>query len=172
MRRRRREHSLLLKASKILVSLGASVNLTLSHRRRALRSFPLRRRGAAGSAAPAARNADATSPHRQIGVGISPQVEPGVSADENSKLGDGALHAVSTLTLRLFRLAARLPMSFPAPVEEQCPERQDHGASAHRVNSRCHFGRDGPKGLCAGWQCCGRACLRTRSWDLELRVAC
>ena len=28
MRRRRREHSLLLKASKILVSLGASVNLT------------------------------------------------------------------------------------------------------------------------------------------------
>jgi hypothetical protein len=49
MRRRRREHSLLLKASKILVSLGASVNLTLSHRRRALRSFPLRRRGAAGS---------------------------------------------------------------------------------------------------------------------------
>ena len=42
MRRRRREHSLLLKASKILVSLGASVNLTLSHRRRALRSFPLR----------------------------------------------------------------------------------------------------------------------------------
>src|SRR6516162_6873430 len=52
MRRRRREHSLLLKASKILVSLGASVNLTLSHRRRALRSFPLRRPGAAGSAAP------------------------------------------------------------------------------------------------------------------------
>jgi hypothetical protein len=41
MRRRRREHSLLLKASKMLVSLGASVNLTLSHRRRALRSFPL-----------------------------------------------------------------------------------------------------------------------------------
>src|SRR5262249_58631032 len=37
MRRRRREHSLLLKASKILLSLGASVNLTLSHRRRALR---------------------------------------------------------------------------------------------------------------------------------------
>ena len=37
---------------------------------------------------------------------------------------------MSTLTLRLFRLAARLPMSFPAPVEEQCPERQDHGASA------------------------------------------
>jgi hypothetical protein len=33
MRRRRREHSLLLKASKILLSLGASVNLTLSHRR-------------------------------------------------------------------------------------------------------------------------------------------
>jgi hypothetical protein len=130
MRRRRREHSLLLKASKILVSLGASVNLTLSHRRRALRSFPLRRRGATGSAAPAARNADVTSPRREIGVGISPQVEPGVSADENSKLGDGALHAVSTLTLRLFRLAARLPMSFPAPVEEQCPERQDHGASA------------------------------------------
>jgi hypothetical protein len=62
MRRRRREHSLLLKASKILVSLGASVNLTLSHRRRALRSFPLRRRGTAGSAAPAARNVDATSP--------------------------------------------------------------------------------------------------------------
>jgi len=60
-------------------------------------------------------------------VATSPQVEPGVSADENSKLGDGALHAVSTLTLRLFRLAARLPMSFPA--EEQCPERQDHGAS-------------------------------------------
>jgi hypothetical protein len=91
MRRRRREHSLLLKASKILVSLGASVNLTLSHRRRALRSFPLRRRGATGSAAPAARNADVTSPRREIGVGISPQVEPGVSADENSKLGDGAL---------------------------------------------------------------------------------
>ena len=43
---------------------------------------------------------------REIGVGISPQVEPGVSADENSKLGDGALHAESTLTLRLFRLAA------------------------------------------------------------------
>jgi hypothetical protein len=39
MRRRRREHSLLLKASKILVSLGASVNLTPSHQRRALRSF-------------------------------------------------------------------------------------------------------------------------------------
>ena len=30
MRRWRREHSLLLKASKILVSLGASVNLTLA----------------------------------------------------------------------------------------------------------------------------------------------
>ena len=50
MRRRRRENSLLLKASKILPSLGASVNLTLSHRRRALQSFPLRRQGAAGSA--------------------------------------------------------------------------------------------------------------------------
>jgi hypothetical protein len=84
MRRRRREHRLLLKASKILVSLGASVNLTLSHRRRALRSFPLRRRGTAGSAAPAARNADAASPRRGIGVGISPQVEPGVSADETN----------------------------------------------------------------------------------------
>ena len=82
MRRRRRENSLLLKASKILPSLGASVNLTLSHRRRALQSFPLRRQGAAGSAAPAARNADAMSPRREIGVGISPQVEPGVSADE------------------------------------------------------------------------------------------
>ena len=52
MPRRRREHSSLLKASKILLSLGASVNLTLSHRRR----------GVAGSAAPAVRNADATSP--------------------------------------------------------------------------------------------------------------
>jgi hypothetical protein len=41
MRRRRREHSLLLTASKMLVSLGASVNLTLSDRRLALRSFPL-----------------------------------------------------------------------------------------------------------------------------------
>jgi hypothetical protein len=130
MRRRRREHSLLLKVSKMLVSWAQASTFTLSHRRRALRSFPLRRRGAAGSAAPAARNADVTSPRREIGVGISPQVEPGVSADENSKLGDGALHAVSTPTLQLFRLAARLPMSFPAPVEEQCPERQDHGASA------------------------------------------
>ena len=74
MRRRRREHSLLLKASKILVSLATSVNLTLSHRRR----------GAAGSAAPAARHADATSPRREIGVGISPQVEPGVSAGRAS----------------------------------------------------------------------------------------
>src|SRR5215471_10304461 len=87
MRRRRREHSLLLKASKILVSLGASVNLALSYRRRALRSFPLRRRGAAGSAAPAARNADATSPRREIGVGISPQVELGVSAFPERFLG-------------------------------------------------------------------------------------
>src|ERR1700726_2298388 len=51
MRRRRREQSLLLKASKILLT-------------------------------PAARNAEATSPRREIGVGISPQVEPGASADE------------------------------------------------------------------------------------------
>src|SRR5205085_11460519 len=53
MRRRRREHSLLLKASKILESLGASVNLTLSRRRRALRSAAWRaaslaRRGGQG----------------------------------------------------------------------------------------------------------------------------
>lgn len=96
MRRRRREHSLLLKASKILVSLGASVNLTLRHQRRALRSFPIRRRGAAGSAAPAARNADATSPRREIGVGISPQVEPGVSADEDSKHGDDIAAGLAT----------------------------------------------------------------------------
>ena len=71
---------MLLKASKILVRLGASVNLTLSRRRRALRSFPLARGGEIRP--PAARNADATSPRREIGVGISPQVEPGVSADE------------------------------------------------------------------------------------------
>ena len=103
MRRRRREHSLLLKASKILVSPGASVNLTLSHRRRALRSFPLARGG--GIRPPAARNVDATSPPRDRRRHIT-SVEPGVSADENSKLGDGALHAESTLTLRLFRLAA------------------------------------------------------------------
>jgi hypothetical protein len=75
MRRRRREHSLLLKVSKMLVSWAQASTFTLSHRRRALRSFPLRRRGAAGSAAPAARNADVTSPRREIGVGISPQVE-------------------------------------------------------------------------------------------------
>jgi hypothetical protein len=64
MRQRRREHSLLLKISKLLVSLGASVNLSLSHRRRALQSFPLRWCGA-GSADPAARNVDATSPRRE-----------------------------------------------------------------------------------------------------------
>ena len=97
MRRRRREHSLLLKASKILVSLGASVNLTLSHRRRALRSFPLAR---GGGIRPPPRETLMLRAPREIGVGISPQVEPGVSADENSKLGDGALHAESTLTLR------------------------------------------------------------------------
>ncbi|MGA7263036.1 MAG: hypothetical protein WBX30_19385, partial [Stellaceae bacterium] len=87
--------------------------------------------------APAARNADVTSPRREIGVGISPQVEPGVSADENSKLGEGALHAASTLTLRLFRLAARLPMRFPAPVEEQCQSGKimAHRPSADAVNS-------------------------------------
>src|SRR5215813_7271901 len=62
----------------------------------------------------AERSADATSPRREISVGISPQVELGVSADENSKLDDGALHAVSTLTLRLFCLGARLPMSLPS----------------------------------------------------------
>jgi hypothetical protein len=103
MRRRRREHSLLLKASKILVSPGTSVNLTLSHRRRALRSFPLAR---GGGIRPPPRETLMLRAPREIGVGISPQVEPGVSADENSKLGDGALHAESTLTLRLFRLAA------------------------------------------------------------------
>lgn len=84
MRRRRREHSLLLKASKILVSwaqASSSHSVTGGERYAHFRSGG---EGAAVSAAPAARNADATSPRREIGVSISPQVEPGVSADEKS----------------------------------------------------------------------------------------
>ena len=80
---------MLIKASKILVSLGASVNLTLSHRSERYGHFRSEAREA-GSAALAARDADATSPRREIGVGISPQVEPGVSADENTKLSRAA----------------------------------------------------------------------------------
>ena len=62
MRRRRREHSLLLKASKILVSwaqASSSHSVTGSERYGHFRSGG---EGAAGPATPAARNADATSP--------------------------------------------------------------------------------------------------------------
>ena len=47
------------------------------------------------SAAPAARNADATSPRREIGVSTSPQVEPGASAEATTNGQGHGRHARS-----------------------------------------------------------------------------
>ena len=112
MRRRRQEHSLLLKASKILVSwaqASSSNSVTGGERYGHFRSGG---EGAAGSAArpretlmlraPVARSVSAY--HLRSNRESAPM--------KTAKLADGALHPVSTLTLRLFRLAARLPMSF------------------------------------------------------------